>query len=193
MIQNYMTVIDDIIVPIKSVKSENSIISFLNNTKKNYDIDFAVTKSDKNAYQYCIKFEVKGFENEVNAFLGKVESEVNNWRKQSFKSSKYKVKDLHIKNLANDSFVIEVNTHRFSGIKKFVNEIYNHFNIRIGIEENIELFNKNLKVQVKGTPDELTQFKSIFHTYVKSKNEIKLENITKTETDITVKVKQFRY
>lgn len=193
MNQRYTSVTDDIIVPIEAVNSEHTITSFLNTIKGAHDINFTITSINRNDYQHCIKFEVKGFENEVNGFLSKVETAVDNWKKKSFKASNYKVKNLHIKNLENDSFIIELNTHRFSGIKKFINNIYNHFNIRIGLEEKSELFNKNLKIQVKGTPEELTQFKSIFHTYVKSKTGIKLDNLNNENTNITIKVKQFRY
>lgn len=142
-----------------------------------------------------MRIKVTGPDSHLNVFQNELEDTLAIWQKDSFTSEHYNVNDLSIKSFPNDSLIVEVEAHRFSGIKDFATKMYNHFNIQMGAEEKTNLLNKQVKIQVFGNQKQLEQFKSVFLTYVHSKNPVKMHNVDLDGNPVenAPKNKQFRF
>lgn len=170
--------------------------SYVYDLSDSCEVQLEVVYEDKGYTHDTMRIKVTGPDSHLNIFQNALEDAIQHWKTETFSSEHYDVKNVSITNRPDNTLIVDVEAHRFSGIKDFATRMYNHFNIQMGAQETTNLFSKNLKIQVVGEPKELEQFKSVFLTYVHSKNPVKMQNVDLDGNPIdntTPKNKQFRF
>lgn len=170
--------------------------SFIYDLSDSCELTLEVVYEDKGYLQDNMRIKVTGPKSHLDIFQNTLEDSIEQWKKDSFTSEHYNVKDLVIKKFPNETLMVELEAHRFSGVKELATKMYNHFDLPMGATEKNNLFNKELKIQVGGSEKQLEQFKSVFLTYVHSKNPVKMQNVDMDGNPLennTPKNKQFRF
>lgn len=157
--------------------------------------DLEIIYEEKGWFRHNMRIKVSGYESELYRFQQGLEETIKKWQEDIFVADHYKVKDIDMQELSENTLIVKVKAHRFSGIKNLATSIYNHFDFNIRANEKNNLFSKDVTLQVVGNKKELEQFKSIFLTYAHSKNPVKMQNLTPEFSDNTnnFKKKTFKF
>lgn len=159
------------------------------------ETDLQIIYEEKGFFRHNMRIKVSGYEPQLNRFQSSLEESIKKWKEDIFVSDHYKVKNIDMQELSENTLIVKVNAHRFSGIKDLATSIYNHFDFNISANEKKNLLSKDLTLQVVGDKKQLEQFKSIFFTYAHSKNPVKIQSLTTDFSNDTEHSKktQFRF
>jgi hypothetical protein len=147
--------------------------------------DLEIIYEEKGWFLHNMRIKVSGYESQLLRFQNVAQETIRKWQEDIFVADHYNVKNIDMQELSDNTLIVKVKAHRFSGIKDLATSIQDHFDFNMGTDEKKNLFSKDLTVKIKGDKKQLEQFKSVFLTYAHSKNPVKMQNlITNFSNDI---------